>query len=183
MTEMYSEKTYNAVKRKLAVRRVIVYTVFFSLLIASLVVLVIDVSDWHAYLHQDVDNSLSGHISAYPFAFILPLLAGAFGVFALGTVISPVAKYKKYLDNAFHGRCHQKQYLFKSLDEQTVLREGLNVWPVIFSEGSLSDEKDDRLLYLDVRAPRPECPAGTAMDITVHDRFLIDWKTSENAKA
>lgn len=112
MTSMYSQNDYDKIKKTLSTRRLLIYSVFFAMLIAGIVLFIISLVDWHAYLHTE-ENGLTGHIKTYPFAFILPLCAGFFGIFFISLYIGPVAKYKKYLDDAFFGRSHEKHLIFK----------------------------------------------------------------------
>lgn len=61
-------------------------------------------------------------------------------------------------------------------------REGIQVYPMILSEGDPKNEKDDRLLYMDARVEHPSWQCGDRLLVTVHDRFLIDWKSEEDER-
>ncbi|MBO2516650.1 MAG: hypothetical protein CW338_05125 [Clostridiales bacterium] len=180
---MYSREDYQKIEKQLRLRRLIVYLTGGLLLCASVTVLVLAVCDWSGSMHLDangneVTNRLLTHIQMYPFAFILPVLAGAVLIFGAGVFIMPVRRYRDYMKEALFGKTRSLSCMFKEYDPAAVLRDGIWVLPVLVSEGSLKDEKDDRQLYFDNRLPFPAWEEGTALQLTTHDKFIVNYKVS-----
>ena len=177
---MYSQKDYAKIEKKLLIRRLAVYIICGALLCAAIVAIVLSVQDWKGYLHKDsfgeeVVNRLFTHIKLYPLAFILPVIALCALIFGEGIFVSPVRHYRDYVRQALEGKTRSLECCFKFVETTPVLREGVWVLPVTASTGDIEKDKDDRLLYFDSLLPFPEWKKGEALQLTVHDRFIVNY--------
>ena len=104
------------------------------------------------------------------------VIAGFYCVFVYGLLVQPVSAYRKHLDGVMHGRTRTLSGAFKTMEENTVTREGVAFYPMLLNVGSMDDENDDRLLFYDANLPRPDWQTGDKLTVTVHDKALGDWK-------
>jgi hypothetical protein len=106
-------------------------------------------------------------------------LLGCLAVFAMHLYILPLARYRRFLELAVHGRQRHSVLLFKSFDDQAVVREGVRFYPLLFSAGSPGEAMDDRLIYWDANLPPPTWNPGDKLAIFSHEKALTSWTPAD----
>lgn len=96
-------------------------------------------------------------------------------IFCQSLVISPVSAYRKHLDHALHGKTHDTQGTFVSMEEEAVQREGLSLYPMTINVGAGIRDDGDRLFYYDANLPRPDWQAGETLLLTSYDNRVTAW--------
>ena len=177
---MYSREDYAKIEKKLLMRRLAVYIICGALLCAAVVTIILSVGEWKGYLHRDGSgeeavNSLFTHIKLYPLAFVLPIVALCALIFGEGVFVSPVRHYRDYVKQALEGKTRGLECRFKDAEKTPVLREGVWVLPVTASTGDIEKDNDDRLLYFDSLLSFPDWKKGDSLQLTVHDRFIVNY--------
>ena len=109
----------------------------------------------------------------------LTILLGIVLILGHGVFLAPVTAYRKHLDTVLHGRVHSVTGLFKQVEKDVILREGVRFYPLLINVGDLTDEEDDRLLYFDANLPLPAWQVGDRITVWAHDRAMGDWKRAE----
>ena len=111
----------------------------------------------------------------------LTMLLGFGFIFCYGLFISPVAAYRRHLDDVLFGRVRQITGAFKEMEETAVLREGVQYYPMLINVGNMQEPEDDRLFYYDANLPRPEWQVGDRLVITAHDKAVGAWQYEKDA--
>lgn len=106
---------------------------------------------------------------------VLTILAGVYAVFFWGLFVSPVFSYRRHLDEVLHGRVRTAEGIFKEMEEEAVIREGVKYYPMMLSVGNPDSQEDDRLFYYDANLPRPDWQPGERITVTAHDKALGAW--------
>lgn len=120
-------------------------------------------------------------IFRFPFlTYLLFCIAGCILIFGLDFFVKPVKKYTSYIDQALNGRNHDAELIFLRFEDETVEREGVTVWPVMFSAGNPKDEKDDRLYYFDARIEKPLWKPEETVHFTFHDKYISSWSYAKS---
>lgn len=156
---MYSENDLTMIKNQLKKRRLGIWIPCAALLSFIVLNAIFIKKEWLTYL--------------------IFIIAGCFTVFGLDFIVMPVKKYARYLNNALHGRTRTLNCIYKSTDADVDVKEGIRCRAVTVSEGDVKNEKDDRLLYLDVLAAEPDWQEGDKLNLTTHDKYIVDWKKAE----
>lgn len=135
---------------------------------------------WIALLIPSV-LMLAGVVASFvarirPLTIGLSIALGVIFIFCFGMFISPVNAYLRHLDDVLHGRVRQVTGAFKSMDQQSVTRDGVRYYPMMINVGSMEDEEDDRLFYYDANLPRPDWQVGEKLTVTAHDKALGAWE-------
>ncbi len=105
----------------------------------------------------------------------LSLVLGAGCIFSYGMLLSPVIAYGRHLDEVLHGRVRSTTGVFKEMEAQTVMRDGVKYYPMIISVGDMENPEDDRLFYYDANLPRPDWKTGETLTVTAHDKSMGAW--------
>ena len=158
MTMLYSEADYESIKNQLKKRQLLVCIPFLLCVGLILFLAIIRVN-------QIIVMALT------------ILSAGAL-IFFEGLFIHPINCYRKHLDNVLHGKTHTVKGVFKEMEPDSVIRDGVYYYPLIVNVGTANDEKDDRLLYFDANLPRPEWQEGEYLSILAHDKAVGAWERS-----
>ena len=105
----------------------------------------------------------------------LSVLLGAFCIFSYGMLLSPVIAYRRHLDEVLHGKVRSTTGVFKEMENQPVMRDGVRYYPMMISVGDMENPEDDRLFYYDANLPRPDWKMGETLTVTAHDKSLGAW--------
>ena len=159
MNMLYSEADYESIKTQLKKRQLLICIPFFLCIVLTLFLAVIRVN-------QIIVMALT------------IVSAGAL-IFCQGLFIHPINCYRKHIDNVLHGKTHTVKGLFKEMEPDSVIREGVDYYPLIVNVGSSNDEKDDRLLYFDANLPRPDWQVGEYLSFRAHDKAVGAWERAE----
>ena len=106
---------------------------------------------------------------------VLSVLLGAFCIFSYGMLLSPVIAYRRHLDEVLHGKVRSTTGVFKEMENQPVMRDGVRYYPMMISVGDMENPEDDRLFYYDANLPRPDWKMGETLTVTAHDKSLGAW--------
>ncbi|MBR3739028.1 MAG: hypothetical protein IKN04_01040 [Clostridia bacterium] len=106
---------------------------------------------------------------------VLSVLQGAFCIFSYGMLLSPVIAYRRHLDEVLHGKVRSTTGVFKEMENQPVMRDGVRYYPMMISVGDMENPEDDRLFYYDANLPRPDWKMGETLTVTAHDKSLGAW--------
>ena len=101
----------------------------------------------------------------------------AFSVFVFGycMFVSPVRAYRKHVDYALHGHNRDTQGVFVSMERESVVRDGIELFPMTVNVGAGIRDDGDRLFYYDARLPRPDWQPGETLLLTSYDNRVIRW--------
>lgn len=114
----------------------------------------------------------------------LTAVLGCLFVFCYGLFLAPVIAYRRHLDEVLHGRVRSTTGVFKEMEEQSVIREGVRYYPLLINVGRMEEPEDDRLFYYDARLPRPDWRVGEWLTVTAHDKTMGAWeRLNEEKKA
>ncbi|MBE5776354.1 MAG: hypothetical protein E7326_02455 [Clostridiales bacterium] len=97
------------------------------------------------------------------------------GLFVYSMLLFPVIAYGRHLHDVLYGRTHTMTAAFKALEDNRVLRDGVEFYPVIVNVGRMDDEEDDRLLYFDANLSRPQWQIGDSLNFVIHDKSIGNW--------
>lgn len=106
----------------------------------------------------------------------LSILLGGWLVFAWEILIVPVKAYRNFLHQAIQGMRRPIAGVFKSVDAQATVRDGVHFLPLILNVGDPSNPEDDRQLYLDANLPLPAWQPGQRLETQTHDKAVVVWK-------
>ena len=152
---MYTEQDYSDICRQLK-RRWLALSIPAALLLAAVIVSFIFRIKW--------------------LTMALSVLLGAACIFCYGLLLSPVIAYRKHLDEVLHGKVRSATGAFKEMENQIVMRDGVQYYPMMISVGDMEDPEDDRLFYYDANLPRPDWKTGEMLTVTAHDKSLGAWE-------
>lgn len=107
---------------------------------------------------------------------LLLCLMGAVLLFGWGVSLSPLAAYRKYLQDLLTGRKRDYIGSFQGFDNDEVIREGVRFTPFMLNVGNSQEQNDDRLLYFDRVFPPPAWHEGMRLNISTFDKSVVDWR-------
>ncbi len=105
-------------------------------------------------------------------------LLGCLLLFSLSLYILPLIKYRRFLALAIHGRQRRSVVAFKKSDNDTVMRDGVNYYPLLFTAGLPQEAMDDRLFYWDANLPLPAWKPGEKLVLFSHEKALTHWEAA-----
>ena len=106
---------------------------------------------------------------------LLCLMIAVF-IFAWGVSLSPLASYRKYLQDLLTGRKRDYIGSFQGFDHDEVIRDGVSFTSFMLNVGNSLEQNDDRLLYFDRAFPLPTWQEGLRLHISTFDKSVVDWK-------
>ena len=113
----------------------------------------------------------------WPQAVTVALSVLGFGAFVCGFTmfVLPVKAYRKHVGYALHGHNHDTQGVFVSMERESVIRDGIELFPMTVNVGAGIRDDGDRLFYYDARLPRPDWQPGETLLLTSYDNRVIRW--------
>lgn len=103
---------------------------------------------------------------------LLSCLIGGLLIFVYDLSIKPLSCYARHLQGVLQGRTHTLDAIFKHVDAQPSVVDGVTYRGMIVSAGNPTDEEDDRLFYFDMEKPFPPLQEGDRLRVTYHDRAV-----------
>ena len=156
---LYSESDFQSVTAQLNKRRLMIWIPFALAVVLILVLAILRVNQ--------------------VIVIALTIVSASLLIFCEGLFVHPISCYHKHIDNVMHGKTHTVKGLFRSMDPDAVIRDGVYYYSVILNVGRTNDEKDDRLLYFDANLPRPDWKTGEYLIMTAHDKAIGAWERGE----
>ena len=99
-------------------------------------------------------------------------LAGGLLIFVYDLTIKPLTCYARHLQGVLQGRTRTLDGIFKRVDAQPSMVDGVSYHGVIVSAGDPADEEDDRLFYFDQEKTFPGLNQGDRVRVIYHDRAI-----------
>lgn len=97
-------------------------------------------------------------------------------IFCWGLFLSPLQKYRKFLQSAVHGQNRTMEGYFKRFVDEKSERDGVYFVPLFINISNSDEEEDDRLFYFDANLPLPDWNVGEKLSITSQDKAVISWQ-------
>lgn len=103
---------------------------------------------------------------------LLTIVLGVLILFMDAMTLAPIRAYGRHLNGVMNGRVREMEGYFKSIEQDTCLREGVTYHAMIISQEDMNNEEDDRLFYFDALKQFPSILPGDRVRVTFHDRAI-----------
>ena len=103
---------------------------------------------------------------------LISCIAGGLLIFVYDLALKPLSCYVRHLQGVLQGRTRTLEGIFKHVDMQPSMVDGVAYRGMIVSAGDPADEEDDRLFYFDMEKPFPAITAGDRLRVTYHARAV-----------
>ena len=100
------------------------------------------------------------------------ILVGAVLLFFYEMTIKPLHCYKKHIKNCLHGRKHELDCTYHSIDADISVVDGVRYYSMTVLQPDEKGDPFERLLYWDAEKPFPVLQGGEKLHILYHDRMV-----------
>ena len=154
MQSLYSDQSYDAVHRKLNRRLVLLAVIAVPLLALFIAAMILRIQ-W--------------------LAMVAACLAGCFAVFYVEMFCLPLARYRRLIGTALHGRSHTQTLEFSRVDPDLSAVDGIPCRSLIFLGTPDKHGTREQMLYWDDEIPLPDFQPGQEITIQYTDRNIIGF--------
>ncbi len=106
----------------------------------------------------------------------LTIILGFFLTTYIGLIYIPVKRYERQLYEILNGRKRETSGFIKSIDDELLVREGIDCYQIIVKIGEDKSGDEDIILYLDGKKYFENINVGDPVKFLAFDRFIYSYE-------
>ena len=161
MHSLYTEQDLSSLKKQIARREAVAFSVL-AVFVAGIIAVLI------------MDNRRENRPELL--TTLLVIFSGASFIFLWEMLVRPLISYERHIEQALHGRTHEITVQFDHFGKEDSLIERISYRDLYFLGDPDKHGEKTQMFYWDLTHPLPDFTPGQEVSLVYYDRYIVGYR-------